>query len=120
MLRVEQIAKFFGDFKAVNGANLTVGKGHLVAVIGPNGVGKTTLFNLITGQLQPDDGRIVFNDENIGKLAPPRDLPQGNCPLLPNCKHFSASLSVSQRAGVGSVSAKTEQQAFPSGASNGF
>ena len=70
MLRVEQIDKFFGDFKAVNGANLTVGKGHLVAVIGPNGAGKTTLFNLITGQLQPDDGRIVFNDENIGKLAP--------------------------------------------------
>jgi branched-chain amino acid transport system ATP-binding protein len=70
MLRVEQIDKFFGDFKAVNGANLTVEKGHLVAVIGPNGAGKTTLFNLITGQLQPDDGRIVFNDENIGKLPP--------------------------------------------------
>ena len=70
MLRVDQIDKFFGDFKAVNGANLTVEKGHLVAVIGPNGAGKTTLFNLITGQLQPDDGRIVFNNENIGKLPP--------------------------------------------------
>lgn len=70
MLRVEQLNKFFGDFKAVNGANLTVEKGHLVAVIGPNGAGKTTLFNLIAGQLQPDDGKIVFNDENISKLPP--------------------------------------------------
>jgi len=70
MLRVEQIDKFFGDFKAVNRANLTVEKGHLVAVIGPNGAGKTTLFNLITGQLQPDDGKIIFNDENISKLPP--------------------------------------------------
>ena len=70
MLRVEQLNKFFGDFKAVNEANLTVEKGHLVAVIGPNGAGKTTLFNLIAGQLQPDDGKIVFNDENISKLPP--------------------------------------------------
>lgn len=70
MLRVEQLNKFFGDFKAVNRANLRVEKGHLVAVIGPNGAGKTTLFNLITGQLQPDDGKIVFNDENISKLPP--------------------------------------------------
>lgn len=70
MLQVQNLRKQFGDFKAVNGAELTVEKGQLVAVIGPNGAGKTTLFNLITGQLQPDDGKIVFNDENIGKLPP--------------------------------------------------
>ena len=70
MLRVQALLKSFGDFKAVNGANLTVEKGQLVAVIGPNGAGKTTLFNLITGQLQPDGGSIVFNDENINKLPP--------------------------------------------------
>ncbi len=70
MLQVQNLRKLFGDFKAVNGAELTVEMGQLVAVIGPNGAGKTTLFNLITGQLQPDDGRIVFNNENIGKLPP--------------------------------------------------
>ncbi len=73
MLRVEELDKSFGDFKAVRGANLSVEKGQLVAVIGPNGAGKTTLFNLITGQLQPDDGRILFNEQNIGKL-PPHDI----------------------------------------------
>jgi branched-chain amino acid transport system ATP-binding protein len=67
---VQNLRKLFGDFKAVNGAELTVERGQLVAVIGPNGAGKTTLFNLITGQLQPDGGEILFNDENIGKLPP--------------------------------------------------
>lgn len=73
MLRVEKLHKSFGDFKAVNGANLSVEKGQLVAVIGPNGAGKTTLFNLITGQLQPDGGRILFNGQNTAKL-PPHDI----------------------------------------------
>jgi len=70
MLRVENLHKSFDDFKAVNGASLSVAKGQLVAVIGPNGAGKTTLFNLICGQLQPDNGRILLNDEDIAKLPP--------------------------------------------------
>jgi len=70
MLRVEKIHKSFDDFKAVNGANLTVEKGELVAVIGPNGAGKTTLFNLITGQLKADQGKVIFNEEDISSLPP--------------------------------------------------
>jgi len=68
MLQVKEIHKSFGDFKAVNGADLSVGEGELVAVIGPNGAGKTTLFNLITGQLKPDRGEITFLDEEITRL----------------------------------------------------
>jgi branched-chain amino acid transport system ATP-binding protein len=70
MLRVEEIHRSFDDFKAVNGANLTVEKGELVAVIGPNGAGKTTLFNLITGQLKADQGKVIFNEEDISHLPP--------------------------------------------------
>jgi len=70
MLRVEGIDKSFDEFMAVNGADLTVGKGELVAVIGPNGAGKTTLFNLITGQLKPDRGKIVFMEEDVTNLPP--------------------------------------------------
>ena len=55
---------------AVNGANLTVGKGEIVAVIGPNGAGKTTLFNLITGALKRDSGKIIFKNEDISELPP--------------------------------------------------
>jgi len=70
MLRVEGVTKSFEDFMAVNGANLTVGKGEIVAVIGPNGAGKTTLFNLITGALKRDRGRINFKGEDISELPP--------------------------------------------------
>ena len=70
MLQVEGLVKCFDDFMAVNGANLTVGKGEIVAVIGPNGAGKTTLFNLITGALKRDKGRIVFKGEDISELPP--------------------------------------------------
>jgi branched-chain amino acid transport system ATP-binding protein len=70
MLQVESLIKSFDDFMAVNGANLTVGKGQIVAVIGPNGAGKTTLFNLITGALKRDRGRIVFKGEDISELPP--------------------------------------------------
>jgi len=70
MLKVESLAKSFSGFKAVNGANLEVRKGEIVAVIGPNGAGKTTLFNLITGILRPDEGRILFKEEDITGMAP--------------------------------------------------
>lgn len=70
MLHVEAVCKSFGDFKAVNRANLTVEDGKLVVVIGPNGAGKTTLFNLIAGQLKPDGGKITFKGENISGLPP--------------------------------------------------
>jgi len=70
VLRVESVVKSFGGFKAVNGVNLHVNAGEIVAVIGPNGAGKTTLFHLITGHLSPDSGRILFKGKEIGGLAP--------------------------------------------------
>ncbi len=70
MLQVEAVVKTFDDFMAVNGANLSVGRGEIVAVIGPNGAGKTTLFNLITGQLKRDRGKILFQGEDISELPP--------------------------------------------------
>lgn len=77
LLKIDNLHKSFDGFRAVNGAHLTVRAGQLVAVIGPNGAGKTTLFNLVTGQLRPDAGRIVFNGEEIGRLAPHRICRKG-------------------------------------------
>jgi branched-chain amino acid transport system ATP-binding protein len=77
MLRIEALQKSFDGFMAVAGANLSVGAGEVVAVIGPNGAGKTTLFHLITGQLKPDAGKIVFKGENIAGLAPHRICRKG-------------------------------------------
>ena len=70
MLRVESVVKSFGGFRAVDGANLQVNAGEIVAVIGPNGAGKTTLFHLLTGHLSPDSGRILFKGREVGGLPP--------------------------------------------------
>jgi branched-chain amino acid transport system ATP-binding protein len=68
MLQVEALQKSFDGYMAVAGAALSVRAGEVVAVIGPNGAGKTTLFHLITGQLKPDAGQILFKGENIAGL----------------------------------------------------
>jgi branched-chain amino acid transport system ATP-binding protein len=70
VLRVEAAVRSFGGFRAVNGANLEVRAGEIVAVIGPNGAGKTTLFHLVTGHLSPDSGRILFKGREISGLPP--------------------------------------------------
>ncbi|MEW5912449.1 MAG: ABC transporter ATP-binding protein [Thermodesulfobacteriota bacterium] len=77
MLSVQGLQKSFGDFMAVADANLEVAAGQVVAVIGPNGAGKTTLFKLITGQLKPDAGRILFKGRDIAGLKPHRVCQRG-------------------------------------------
>jgi branched-chain amino acid transport system ATP-binding protein len=77
MLQLEALQKSFDGFMAVSGAALSVRTGEVVAVIGPNGAGKTTLFHLITGQLAPDSGRILFKGEDIAGLSPHRVCRKG-------------------------------------------
>ena len=65
ILEVEGLSKSFGGLMAVNNLNLKVYGGEILGVIGPNGSGKTTAFNLITGLLKPDDGQVQFRDNDI-------------------------------------------------------
>jgi branched-chain amino acid transport system ATP-binding protein len=77
LLELEQVSRFFGALRAVNGVSLTVDRHERRALIGPNGAGKTTLFNLITGHLAPSAGRILFGGRPITGLAPHRVARQG-------------------------------------------
>jgi ABC-type branched-subunit amino acid transport system ATPase component len=65
MLKVEGLTKSFGGVKAVADVSLTLEAGDMLAIIGPNGCGKTTLFNIITGYVQPDAGSVTFEDKSI-------------------------------------------------------
>ncbi|MGO8917244.1 MAG: ABC transporter ATP-binding protein [Stellaceae bacterium] len=60
LLSAEKVAKHFGSFRAVAGADLGVEEGEIVGLIGPNGAGKSTFFNCIAGDVAPTSGRIVF------------------------------------------------------------
>jgi branched-chain amino acid transport system ATP-binding protein len=65
LLTVENLNKAFGGLKAVNMLDFSVASGEIVGLIGPNGSGKTTTLNLITGFLKPDAGSIVFSGNDI-------------------------------------------------------
>jgi branched-chain amino acid transport system ATP-binding protein len=65
LLSVEQLSCCFGSLRAVNQVSLSIAPGELRALIGANGAGKTTLFNLLSGFVAPDSGRIVFDGQDI-------------------------------------------------------
>ncbi len=66
------LAKRFGGIKALNGVDLQLSKGELVGLIGPNGSGKTTVFNVITGIYRPDRGTVLIEGTPIGGIPPHR------------------------------------------------
>jgi branched-chain amino acid transport system ATP-binding protein len=70
LLQLEHVSIAFGGVRAVQDASLALHAGTLAALIGPNGAGKTTLFALISGFLAPDDGRVVFDGDDITGRAP--------------------------------------------------
>ncbi|MDU8926914.1 ABC transporter ATP-binding protein [Alisedimentitalea sp. MJ-SS2] len=70
MIRVENVHKHFGGFRAVDGATLEISEGSITGLIGPNGAGKTTLFNVIAGVLPPTSGRVTMAGEDITGLPP--------------------------------------------------
>ena len=61
LLETEGLTKRFGGITAVDGVDFALEAGELCSIIGPNGAGKTTFFNLLTGVLEPSDGRIRFD-----------------------------------------------------------
>jgi len=70
MLTVAALTKRFGGFIALNAVSFEVRAGEILGLIGPNGSGKTTCFNCISGALVPTAGTIRFNDHHIGGLTP--------------------------------------------------
>lgn len=70
LLDVSTLSKFFGGLKAVNKISFSIQKGEVVGLIGPNGSGKTTIFNLVSGFYSPDEGKVVFKDTDISHFKP--------------------------------------------------
>ena len=77
MLEVQDVHRSFGGVKAVDGVSLTVDQGRIVGLIGTNGAGKTTLFNVVSGYLSADSGRVTFEGENLLGAPPYRIAKRG-------------------------------------------
>jgi branched-chain amino acid transport system ATP-binding protein len=72
LLSVSGLTRRFGGLLAVDAVGLSVASGQIVGLLGPNGSGKTTVLNLISGALAPDSGRVALDGAPIDGLAPHR------------------------------------------------
>ena len=70
ILSISELSKTFGGVVATDDLSLDIEQGELHAIIGPNGAGKTTLIAQLSGEVFPDNGRIVFQEKNITMLPP--------------------------------------------------
>jgi branched-chain amino acid transport system ATP-binding protein len=110
VLSAEGLVMRFGGITATNNVTLNLKKGARHALIGPNGAGKTTLINLLTGVLQPTEGRITLLGEDITQLAPHQRVRRGMVRTFQINQLFDSltplqtlSLTVSQQNGLGTT-----------------
>ena len=94
-LKVQGLSKSFGGLKAVNNFDFTVNEGEIIGLIGPNGSGKTTTLNLITGFLKP-----ILENHPAGQgyhwPAPQPRVPTGSCQNLPDRQTFPGVYSLAK------------------------
>jgi branched-chain amino acid transport system ATP-binding protein len=88
LLTVEKLCKSFGGLRAINNLDFHVDEGEIVGIIGPNGSGKTTSLNLVTGFLKPNTGKVTFNGEDITGLPRYRISQKGIARTFQLCKPF--------------------------------
>jgi branched-chain amino acid transport system ATP-binding protein len=108
VLSCQGLVKKFGGITATNNVSLNLRRGARHALIGPNGAGKTTLINLLTGVLEPTEGTITLEGEDISRLAPHRRVHRGMVRTFQINQLFSSmtpletlALVVSQHRGLG-------------------
>ena len=71
MLRVENLTVSYGAIKALKGVSFNLNEGEIIALIGANGAGKSTTLNTISGLLNPDSGKVFYQDQDVTHASPP-------------------------------------------------
>ncbi|NJD61832.1 MAG: ABC transporter ATP-binding protein [Deltaproteobacteria bacterium] len=122
MLEVRGLVKNFGGIRALNGVDLHLDRGELVGMIGPNGSGKTTVFNVVTGIYRPEAGGVAIEGTPIAGLAPHRINGMGIARTFQNIRLFrNLSVADNVRAGChrhvryGSLAALSRSDRFHAG-----
>jgi branched-chain amino acid transport system ATP-binding protein len=108
VLSCEGLVKRFGGITATDHVTLNLRRGARHALIGPNGAGKTTLINLLTGVLQPTEGRIALEGKDVTRLAPHQRVRLGMVRTFQINQLFNSmtpletlTLVISQQQGLG-------------------
>ena len=99
MLQVDDIHSYYGDSYVLQGVSLAIESGQVVAVLGRNGVGKTTLVRSIIGLTPPRSGRILFKSADISRL-PAHRIARMGIGLVPQGRRIFPSLTVKEHLQV--------------------
>jgi branched-chain amino acid transport system ATP-binding protein len=102
MLTVEELTTEYGPVRAVDHVSLQVDAGSVIAVLGANGAGKTSLLRTITGLVRPTSGRVSFDGEDITRL-PVEDIVRRGVAHVPEGRGVIAELSVVENLRLGGL-----------------
>src|SRR5689334_9132209 len=100
LLRVDSIETFYGPIQAVRGVSLDVDPGQIVAVLGANGAGKTSVLRTISGVLDAERGRVMFEGRDIARLPPDQVMRLGIC-HVPEGREIFPFLTVRENLTMG-------------------
>ena len=93
MLRLEDLESGYGPMQVLWKPSLDVKKGSITALLGPNGAGKSTLLNTVLGSVEPWDGKIIYEDQEITHMPSHKKVDLG-ITLVPEGKHLFGGMTV--------------------------
>jgi branched-chain amino acid transport system ATP-binding protein len=105
MLKVNNLDVFYGKSQALRGVSLGVNENEIVALVGANGAGKTTILNTISGLLRPASGSVEFLGQRIDRLPPHKIMNLGVCQIPEGRKLFS-DMTVGDNLEMGAYSSR--------------
>lgn len=105
MLEIRDLEVFYGVIQAIKGISFDVNEGEVIALIGANGAGKTTILHTITGLLTPQKGSVIFNGIDISKIKSHKIVAMGMA-HVPEGRRVFAQLSVLQNLMLGAFTRK--------------
>lgn len=109
MLEIKEIEVFYGIIQAIKGVSFEVNEGEVVALIGSNGAGKTTILHTITGLLESQRGSVIFNGKDITKVPAYKIVSMGMA-HVPEGRRVFANLSVLQNLKMGAYTRKDKDE----------
>lgn len=109
MLEVKDIKVHYGMIQAIKGVSFEVNEGEVIALIGANGAGKTTILHTITGLLSPKSGSITFEGTNISKVPAHKIVSMGMA-HVPEGRRVFAELTVLQNLKMGAYTRKDKEE----------
>lgn len=109
MLEIKDLEVFYGMIQAIKGISFEVNEGEVIALIGANGAGKTTILQTITGMIPAKHGSILFEETDITKIAGHKIVPMGMA-HVPEGRRVFSQLSVLDNLKLGAYTRKDKAE----------